>query len=83
MLGLSAANFRQLFHRAQAHLAERRRRFQPAREAQQRLLACFLRACQQGDIAALTETLAEEVIAWPAAPLPATCCTCSTTPTMR
>jgi RNA polymerase sigma-70 factor (ECF subfamily) len=64
MLSLSAANCRQLFHRAQVHLAERRRRFQPAREAQQRLLARFLQACQQGDIAALTETLAEDVIAW-------------------
>jgi RNA polymerase sigma-70 factor, ECF subfamily len=64
ILGLSAANCRQLFHRAQAHLAERRRRFTPARETQQRLLARFLQACGQGDIAALTETLAEDVIAW-------------------
>src|SRR5207249_9843651 len=51
LLGLSAANCRQLFHRAQMHLAERRRRFAPAREAQQRLLARFLQACRQGDIA--------------------------------
>jgi RNA polymerase sigma-70 factor, ECF subfamily len=64
MLGLSAANCRQLFHRAQTRLAERRRRFTPTREAQQRLLARFLRACQQGDMVALTETLAEDVIAW-------------------
>jgi RNA polymerase sigma-70 factor (ECF subfamily) len=64
MLGLSAANCRQLFHRAQAHLAERRQRFEPAREIQQRLLARFLHACRQGDIAALTETLAEDVVSW-------------------
>jgi RNA polymerase sigma-70 factor (ECF subfamily) len=64
MLGLSAANCRQLFHRAQTRLAERRQRFEPAREVQQRLLARFLQACQQGDIAALTETLAEDVVAW-------------------
>jgi hypothetical protein len=64
MLGLSAANCRQLFHRAQAHLAERRRRFEPTPELQQRLLARFLQACSQGDVAALTATLAEDVIAW-------------------
>jgi RNA polymerase sigma-70 factor (ECF subfamily) len=64
ILGLSAANCRQLFHRAQARLAERRRRFEPARELQQRLLARFLQACRQGDIAALTETLAEDVVSW-------------------
>jgi RNA polymerase sigma-70 factor (ECF subfamily) len=64
MLGLSAANCRQLFHRAQAHLAERRQRFQPAREVHQHLLARFLQACQHGDIAALAETLAEDVVAW-------------------
>jgi RNA polymerase sigma-70 factor (ECF subfamily) len=63
-LGMSAANCRQLFHRAQARLAERRRRFEPAREVQQRLLARFLQACRQGDLAALTETLAEDVVAW-------------------
>jgi len=64
MLGLSAANCRQLFHRAQVRLAERRQRFEPAREVQQRLLARFLQACRQGDIAALTETLAEDVVSW-------------------
>ncbi|MEP7189813.1 MAG: RNA polymerase sigma factor SigJ, partial [Roseiflexaceae bacterium] len=64
MLGLSAANSRQLFHRAQMHLAKRRRRFEPAHEVQQRLVTRFLQACRQGDIAALTETLAEDVVAW-------------------
>jgi RNA polymerase sigma-70 factor (ECF subfamily) len=64
MLGLSADNCRQLFLRAQLRLAERRRRFTPAREAQQRLLERFLLACRQGDIATLTATLAEDVVAW-------------------
>jgi RNA polymerase sigma-70 factor (ECF subfamily) len=64
MLGLSLANCRQLFHRAQARLAERRQRFTATREAQQRLLERFLLACQQGDVAALAETLAEDVVAW-------------------
>jgi RNA polymerase sigma-70 factor (ECF subfamily) len=64
MLGLSPANCRQLFHRAQARLAERRQRFEPSREAQQRLLERFLRACQQGDVAALTAMLAEDAISW-------------------
>jgi RNA polymerase sigma-70 factor, ECF subfamily len=64
MLGLSQANCRQLLHRAQARLAERRRRFEPSREAQQRLLDRFLRAAQEGDLAALTEALAEDVVSW-------------------
>jgi RNA polymerase sigma-70 factor, ECF subfamily len=64
LLGLSVANCRQLFHRSQMRLAERRRRFTPVREVQQCLLARFLQACQQGDIAALAETLAEDVVAW-------------------
>jgi RNA polymerase sigma-70 factor (ECF subfamily) len=64
MLGLSPANCRQLLHRAQARLAERRRRFEPSREAQQRLLERFLRAAQEGDLAGLTKALAEDVVSW-------------------
>jgi len=64
MLDIGAANCRQLFHRAQARLAERRRRFEPSREAQQRLLDRFLRACQAGDMTALAEALTEDVVSW-------------------
>jgi RNA polymerase sigma-70 factor (ECF subfamily) len=64
MLGLSVANCRQIFHRAQRRIAERRPRFEPSHEAQRRLVERFLRACQQGDMAALTEALAEDVVSW-------------------
>jgi RNA polymerase sigma-70 factor (ECF subfamily) len=64
MLGQSPANCRQLLHRAQARLADRRRRFEPSREAQQRLLERFLRAAQEGDLAGLTKALAEDVVSW-------------------
>lgn len=64
MLALSPANCRQIFHRAQARLAERRPRFEPSREAQQRLVERFVRACGEGDLAALTEMLAADVVAW-------------------
>jgi len=64
MLGLSQANCRQLFHRAQGRLAERRPRFEPSREAQQRLVERFMRACGEGDVAALTDVLAQDVTTW-------------------
>jgi RNA polymerase sigma-70 factor (ECF subfamily) len=64
ILGLSAANCRQIFHRAQQRVAERRPRFEPSREAQRRLSERFLRACPQGDVAALAETLAQDVVSW-------------------
>jgi RNA polymerase sigma-70 factor (ECF subfamily) len=64
MLALSAANCRQIFHRAQRQVAERRPRFEPAPEAQRRLVERFLVACRDGDMAALTAVLAEDIVAW-------------------
>jgi RNA polymerase sigma-70 factor (ECF subfamily) len=64
VLGLSAANCRQIFHRAQRQIAERRPRFEPAPEAQRRLVERFLAACRGGDMAALTAVLAEDIVAW-------------------
>lgn len=64
MLGLSAANCRQIFHRAHAQVASRRPRFEPSQEAQRRLVERFVRACQLGDVAALTDMLAEDVVSW-------------------
>jgi RNA polymerase sigma-70 factor (ECF subfamily) len=61
MLGLSAANCRQLFHRAKAHVAEHRRRFQPAPEQQRALVDRFIAATQRGDVQALTSMLAHDV----------------------
>jgi RNA polymerase sigma-70 factor (ECF subfamily) len=64
ILDRQPAHCRQLFHRAQARIAERRRRFTPAPETQRRLLGRFLAACQQGDLAALTQVLAADVTMW-------------------
>lgn len=64
MLGLSPSNCRQLFHRAQLRIAERRPRFEPSREAQRRLLERFQAACGTGDMATLTELLAADVVAY-------------------
>jgi RNA polymerase sigma-70 factor (ECF subfamily) len=64
MLGLSAANCRQIFHRAQQRVAERRPRFEPSQEAQRQLVERFLRASQNGDMAGLTELLTHDVVTW-------------------
>jgi RNA polymerase sigma-70 factor (ECF subfamily) len=63
MLGLSVANTRQIFHRAQTRLAERRPRFHASPEGQRRLVERLLKAAQHGDIGALKELLAEDVVA--------------------
>jgi RNA polymerase sigma-70 factor (ECF subfamily) len=61
MLGLSAANCRQLFHRARQHVAEGRPRFRPAPERQRQLVERFLAATQRGDMQGLTSMLAHDV----------------------
>jgi len=61
ILGISAANCRQLFHRAKAHIAERRPRFRPAPERQRQLVERFLDAAQRGDVQGLTGMLAQDV----------------------
>jgi RNA polymerase sigma-70 factor (TIGR02957 family) len=64
VMELSEANCRQLYRRATQHLAEHRTRFQPSREQRERLAARFLAAAQDGDLRALEELLAEDVISW-------------------
>ncbi|HET8846005.1 MAG TPA: RNA polymerase sigma factor SigJ, partial [Ktedonobacteraceae bacterium] len=64
ILDKSTANCRQIFHRAKEHLAGQRPRFTPSPVKQQYLLTRFLSACQNGDLTALTETLAQDVAAW-------------------
>jgi RNA polymerase sigma-70 factor (ECF subfamily) len=55
LIGTSVANCRQLFHRARAHIASQRPRFEPSLEAQRRLTERFLAACQTGNLKAHTE----------------------------
>jgi RNA polymerase sigma-70 factor (ECF subfamily) len=61
ILGMSAANCRQLFHRAKARVAEQRPRFRPAPDQQRQLVERFLAATQRGDVQALTSMLARDV----------------------
>ncbi len=58
----SEANCRQLFHRAQQRLEERRARFTVSREQQQRVTTQFLRASTGGDMQGLLNLLTEEVV---------------------
>jgi RNA polymerase sigma-70 factor (ECF subfamily) len=62
MLGMSEAASRQLFHRAKEHVAANRPRFEPSREAHQRLLFAFLSAVARGDVDAISSVLAEDVV---------------------
>lgn len=62
MLGRSAAACRQAYHRARAHLDARRRRFQTTPERQQALVTAFLAAARDGNLAALTASLAHDVV---------------------
>jgi RNA polymerase sigma-70 factor, ECF subfamily len=64
IIGKSAANCRQLFHRARQRVAERKPRFEPSPEIQQQLITRFLVACQSGNLPALTEMLAHDAISW-------------------
>jgi RNA polymerase sigma-70 factor, ECF subfamily len=61
IIGKSVAACRQIFHRAQQHLAEKRRPFEVRNEAHQSLVAHFLAATQQGDLDGLLHDLAEDV----------------------
>ncbi len=64
MIGKSAANCRQLCHRAKAYIAERHHRFDASRETHLRLINRFLIACQEGDVQGLKDMLAQDVINW-------------------
>ncbi|MFG2719062.1 RNA polymerase sigma-70 factor [Streptomyces sp. NPDC048416] len=60
----SVANCRQMYSRAGRHLAAGRDRFAPSDDEHAKLLTRFLEAAQGGDLGALTELLAEDVVAW-------------------
>ncbi len=55
------ATCRQLAHRAQTRLIERRPRFVTSQQAHQHLLSSFLAASQQGDIRALLDALVKDM----------------------
>ncbi|MGW4798458.1 RNA polymerase sigma-70 factor [Nonomuraea sp. NPDC004297] len=64
IVGLSVVNARQLHRRASVRLADGRDRFRPSSEEHAELLATFMRAAGNGDLAALTDLLHEDVVAY-------------------
>jgi RNA polymerase sigma-70 factor (TIGR02957 family) len=64
MLEMTAANARQILHRAKARVAERRPRFTGDPEAKRAMAKRFLAALSANDPAALTGLLAEDVGFW-------------------
>jgi RNA polymerase sigma-70 factor (TIGR02957 family) len=62
VLGLSEAACRQLLHRARQRIGEDRSRFQPSPEETERLLGAFLRAAEEGDVAAVERLMVDEVV---------------------
>ncbi|HEU5200676.1 MAG TPA: RNA polymerase sigma-70 factor [Ktedonobacterales bacterium] len=64
ILDKNAAACRQLFHRAEERLAAHQRRFEPSLDAQRELVGRFLLASQSGNVQALTELLARDVVVW-------------------
>ena len=64
MIDKNAAACRQLFHRAEERLAAHQRRFEPSPDAQRELVGRFLLASQSGNVQALTELLARDVVVW-------------------
>jgi RNA polymerase sigma-70 factor, ECF subfamily len=63
-VGKSAENCRQLAARARRHIEEQKPRFEASREQRDRLAARFFAAVQDGDIEALVELLAADVVVY-------------------
>src|SRR5262245_35312958 len=62
MVGKSAANCRQLFHRARQRLAEHQARFRTSPEQRRQVTEQFMRAASSGDVQTLLDVLAEDVV---------------------
>lgn len=62
IVGKSEANCRQIFHRAQRHLGQRRPRFNVSYEQQERITDQFLRASTGGDMQGLMNLLTEDIV---------------------
>ncbi|HVB61304.1 MAG TPA: RNA polymerase sigma-70 factor [Ktedonobacteraceae bacterium] len=64
MLEKSAANCRQIYHRATLALQEQRVRFESDPQRQRQLLFSFLSATEAGNMEALTSLLAQDAVSW-------------------
>src|SRR6267143_6844412 len=62
ILGQSEANCRQILRRARQHVSKARPRFKASSEERSNLLERFLRATSQGDMDALVDLLASDVV---------------------
>ena len=62
IIGTSEQNARQLATRARRHVDERRPRFEASREQQEELATRFFAAAEEGDLGALEELLAHDVV---------------------
>ncbi|MGI5373956.1 RNA polymerase sigma-70 factor [Streptomyces sp. CA-251387] len=62
VLDLTEANCRQLYRRAVRHVGEPRSRFEPVPERQEELVASFVAAARDGDLARLEKLLAADVV---------------------
>jgi RNA polymerase sigma-70 factor (TIGR02957 family) len=62
IVGTSEQNARQLATRARRHVDERRPRFEASREQQEQLATSFFAAAGEGDLEALEELLAQDVV---------------------
>ncbi|TPQ16007.1 RNA polymerase sigma-70 factor [Streptomyces sporangiiformans] len=64
VLELSEANCRQLYRRAAGRVTAPESRFEPAPEQREVLVASFITAAREGDLAGLEKLLADEVTWW-------------------
>ncbi len=64
MLGKSEAACRKSFSRAKPHLREHRPRFPVSQQVQQQLLQSYIRAAETGEMTALMNLLADDVVLW-------------------
>ncbi|MFD3459292.1 RNA polymerase sigma-70 factor [Nocardia fluminea] len=62
IIGKSDTAVRQIAHRARAHVASRRRRFQPDSDTSRAVIGRFLLAAGTGDVGALMAVLAPDVV---------------------
>ncbi|MFC9893715.1 RNA polymerase sigma-70 factor [Nocardia sp. NPDC127579] len=62
LIDKTPATVRQIAHRARAHVQARRKRFEPDSETSRAVIAQFMRASRTGDVQALMEVLAPDVV---------------------
>jgi RNA polymerase sigma-70 factor (ECF subfamily) len=64
IVGKSAANCRQIGHRAREYVRARRPRFSTSQQEHERLMGQFVQACLAGDMQGLMGLLADDVTLW-------------------